>query len=202
LLQNSRLENSHETRLVDICTNPTENKNVDSKEMELSMLNPYIDFSALRFLSIYYNIFTFEDALQWLDDNSKSPLETKIRIMKNALFAFGTKIELVDTRLSDFFILVVKKKYLNQIYNDVYEYIGISKNNVIIINPSNNNINKKDNYVERINFIIKIFVHSDEVHKFLIRYFKQKKDLLILNYVDNMISEFIQYIISKIKKSI
>ena len=199
---NSRLEKNHDARLVDRCNNPTENKNIESKELELSMLNPYIDFSSIRFLSVYYNIYTFEDALQWLENNIKSPLETKIRIIRNALFAFGSNIEMVDHRLVDFFIILIKKKYINKIYNNVYEYIGIVKNNIVFINPSENNIDKKENFIERINFIVKIFINSDEIHKFLIRYFKFKKDLLILNYIDDMITEFIQYIISKIKKSI
>lgn len=199
---NARLEKTHEKRLVDRCSNPTENKNIESKELELSILNPYIDFSYIRFLSVYYNIYTLEDALQWIDDNAKSPLETKIRIMKNALFAFNTKIEMIDHRLIDFFILLVKKKYINKIYNNVYEYIGVSKGNILFVKSNENVVDKKEKSVERINFIIKVFVNSDEMHKFLIRYFKFKKDLLILNYIEDMINEFIQYILLKIKKSI
>ena len=185
--------------LTDICLNPIDSNDINYKDLEITMLNPYIDFNSFKFLSIYYNILSIEDTYKWLDENKKSSLDTKIRILRNALFAFSSKIELIDNRLSDIFVHIIKKKYINKIYNNIYKYISVERNNILFME---NNLDKKENYVERINFIVKVFINTNELNKFLIKYFSQKKELLITNYIDDIINEFVKYIIVKIKKSI
>lgn len=186
----------------DICLQPTQNININNKELEINMLNPYIDFNARQFISIYYDIHNFEDSMNWLEENKYLPLETKIRVVKNALFIFSSTIEMVDHRFIDFFITLIKKKYINHIYNNIYKYIGKNGDSIVLIKPENNKLSKKDLLLERINFIIKFFINNDESQKFLIRYFKSKKDAIIINYITDIIDEFTEYILVKIKKTI
>ena len=187
---------------IDKCYIPTTNENSNSKELGISIINPYIDFSPKFFLWTYYNIRSFDEAMNWLDENNYAPLENKIRIVKTTLSAYVSNIEIMDQRFIDFFIILIKKKYISEIYNNIYNYIGKKNDSIIFMNPKNNKLEKKELLIERINFIVKLFVNIEESQKFLIRYFKYKKDLVVLNYIDDIINEFIQYILTKIKKSI
>ena len=199
LTQTGNVKQDNET---DRCLQPTHNINITNKELEINMLNPYIDFNARQFISIYYDIHSFEDSMNWLEENKYLPLETKIRVIKNSLFIFGSTIEMIDHRFIDFFITLIKKKYINHIYNNIYKYIGQNEDSIVLKKPENNKLEKKDLLLERINFIIKFFINNDESQKFLIRYFKSKKDAIIINYITDMADEFTEYILIKIKKTI
>ena len=99
----------NETVLTDTCLNPTE-KTGTSKELELNILVPYIDFNSEHFLKIYYDIFSFEDSINWIDRNKFVPFGTKTRIINSALKVFGDNIDLFDNRFVDFIIEYIKKK--------------------------------------------------------------------------------------------
>lgn len=185
--------------LSDACFKPTEKENISNKEMELNILTPYIDFNSTHFLKIYYNIFTFEDSIDWLHRNKHLSIGTKIRIISSSLTAFGENIELFDSRFVDFIIEFIKKKKIREIYDKIYSYVGK-------IDPSNeiglvqNNLNKSDSCVERMNYIIQVFLTKDEVNKFLIKYFSYKKEKWreIKNHLEVISVSLTEYILNKI----
>lgn len=185
--------------LTDICLNPTEKTNISNKELELNILTPYIDFNLEHFLKIYYNIFSFEDSIEWIDKNKYSSLGTKTRIINASLKTFGEQIDIFDNRFSDFFIEYIKKYEIKNLYNKLNKNIGISSDkNILLVNESNLSIS---NYcVERTNYIIKTFLEKDDITKFLVRYFKHRKSQWtnINNHLENMSIDFSDYVHNKI----
>ena len=186
----------------DICYQPTEKKNISTKELELNMLTPFLDFNSGQFLKIYYEIFSFEDSVDWLERNKFEPINTKIRIVNSALSAYGENIELFDGRFVDFIIELIKKKKITQIYEKIHNFIGFADDNTIML--VKNDIDKKYMSVQRINYLIKIFINKDEITKFLIKYFTYKKDKWkdIKNHVDFLILSLTEYILNKITLSL
>lgn len=181
----------------DLCFQPTEKKNVSSKEAELNMLTPFLDFNASQFLKIYYEIFSFEDSIDWIDRNKFDPIKTRSRIINSSLIAYGENVELFDNRFVEFIIEFIKKKKILEIYNKLHIFININNDSVLL---EKNNIDKKDKCVERINYIVRVFLTKDEITKFLIKYFSQKKDKWkdIKNHLDLIVSNLTEHILNKI----
>ena len=171
----TKMENGKPVTMIsDICLNPTNSENNMTSDLELNALTPHIDFNSEHFLKIYYNLFSFEESIEWLEKNKHVPMGTKMRIMNCSLKVFGGDIELFDTRFADFFIDIVKKRYIKNIYNDVHKYIGYDKETkeIYIISENNNILVKNDYSTERMNFISKTFIEKDEAMKFLMKYIK------------------------------
>ena len=188
--------------ITDGCFNPTEKTNISNKELQLNILTPHIDFNVEHFLKIYYNIYSFEDSIDWLDRNGHTALGTRIRIMNCSLKAFGESIDLFDNRFADFFIEYVKKNDIRNFYNKISGYVGINseKNSINLISKDKNKLSNNEFCIERINYIIKTFLEKDDIIKFLVKYFKNRKSQWkdIDNHLKNMSNDLIGYILNKI----
>lgn len=191
-------------KLTDTCFNPIEDTNISDDELQFNILTPYIDFTFEQFLKIYYNIFSFEDSIDWIDKNKFSPFDTKKRIMNASLYTFGENIDLFDNRFVDFFVEYIKKDTLNTIYKEVASFIGIKNDNIMFVKTENNNLNIMDNHIERINFLIKVFFDKEEITKFLMKYLKNRKKNWneIGDHLIKMSEDITIYIKNKINLSI
>jgi hypothetical protein len=198
-------ENKFKITYLDECKNNDNNDTLDKNEEIYNNLLPYMDFNIKDFLSIFYEINTFEDGINWIIDNSQSNIKTKTRIFECILSVFGKNIDIIDNRIIDFFINIIKMNYITKIYNNIKKYIYIDeKNNTVTIdkNTNDNTDNEKKNIIKT-NFIIKTFINQDIIQKFLFKYFKIKKNNWndIHDYVDDLINELNHYIINIIKSS-
>jgi len=186
---------------VDTCYNPTAD-GATKEDLELNILMPYVDFNAEHFLKIYYNVFSFEDALEWCVKNNYTSIDTQIRLMKNALKVYGNQIDMIDNRFVEIFMTYLKKKHIGELYSGINQYIGFGDDDkkLTIIGSNKNNLKVDEYYVERTNFIIKMFINYDYVYKFIMRYIKSKKTEWnnIDNHVIDMVNEFVEYVINKI----
>lgn len=195
-------ETGEDTMLAtDICFQPTEKRNIPSKELELNMLTPFLDFNSGQFLKIYYEIFSFEDSVDWIERNKYEPVGTRARIINCALIAYGEIVDLFDNRFVEFIIEFIKKQKISQIYEKIHNYIGINTNaDSVTILLEKNNIGKKEKCIERINYLLQMFVTKEETTKFLIKYFLYKKNGWrdIKNHLDSIILSFTEYILNKI----
>jgi hypothetical protein len=185
------------TFATDICFQPTEKKNISSKELELNMLTPFLDFNSGQFLKIYYEIFSFEDSIDWIERNKYESINTRSRIINSSLITYGDNVELFDNRFVEFIIEFIKKRKVSQIYDKIHNYIGINES---IIMLEKNDIDKKEKCIERINYILQIFITKEEITKFLIKYFSYKKDKWsnIKNHMDSITINLTEYILNKI----
>lgn len=191
--------------ITDMCTNPIDARDIKkiSKEIESHMLTPFIEFSAEHFLKMYYNIYSFEDSLAWIDSNNSTPLNTRIRIINSSLRVFGKNIEMFDGRFVDFFVELLKKNHMSKIYNSLSPYIDIDMSQgeaSIMITEKMSNVTSRDTYsVEKTNYIIKTFLEKNEMTKFLTRYLKHKRDdFSNPDVLEIMTDDFIEYCIGKI----
>jgi len=185
----------------DMCFAPTENKNISNKELELNILAPFIDFDSNQFLKIYFEIFSFEDCVDWLDRNKTEPIKSKMRILNSGLIAFGQNVDLFDNRLSVHVMDIIKQKKIKEIYDKIFPYINVENE---IATLSQNNLDKKEMSTERINYISQTFLTKEEITKFLTKYFAYKKEKwnYIKNHINSITLSLTEYILNKIILSI
>jgi len=189
----------------DICYNPIEKNSIDKAQLEINILTPHIDFNSEYFLKIYYNIFSFDDAIDWIENNQSSPLRTKIRIINCAIEIFGNMIELFDVRFSKFFSEYIKSTKIKLIYSQINKYIGLDKNeNIMMTNEKNNNLKPNEKIIERTNYIIHTFLNQEEIIKFLQKYFKKYTTSTDVfdDHLEIMGNELIVYILNKIEATL
>lgn len=187
---------------IDQCGLPTEITDVSNQDTSNNLLSPHIDLTAEYFLKKYYNIFTFEKMLDWLNEKKYTTLKTRIRVVNSAWSAFGLDMDILDQRIIDFYLELIKKKWIYEIIKEINDYIYIDKNSKKI-SLAKYNTEKEDSQkfiVEKINFIIDKFIKRDEIYKFLIKYMKYRKDEWnnINNHVTQQYNDFIDYIKNKI----
>lgn len=194
----TKKDGSKRKHIIDLCENPI--NETDKKLLEISMLLPYIDFNSNHFLKIYYNIFSFDDALIWINNNNFTPIDSRIRIISNALNAFGKKIEIIDGRFINFLYDTIKVKYIDPIYRNVSQYIGKIKDKIAFVDPENNKLDKYELEKERINYIYDTIINKDELFKFVTRYLKHYQPTWeeITDNFDDLISKLSEYITNKI----
>lgn len=183
---------------VDGCYNPISIK--DYSEMNVDILVPTIDFNCKHFLILFNNIKNLEDGMEYLEKKKYTSTTTRARVVNCILKVYGENIEIVDQRLVDFFIELAKKKWINQIYDRLYMYVYADEKGVRFIDPKFNNLSYSDYKIERINFLISLFMNYDEMYKFINRYLKYRKDNWdnIENYIENIRDDYIVYIENKI----
>lgn len=194
-------------KTTDACHHPTDNKDLSGKEFEISILTPNIDFNDTQFLKIYYNIYSFEDAVNWCDTRKYLPVLTRLRIMDCALTAYGNDLNIVDHRTVDFFIEIFKTKWINDIYNNIGKYISIDNDIIKLAQPKIDTKENKENNADKhikYNYIKTKFINNDEIYKFLLKYIKYRKDKweTIKYHSDNIKNDFIIYLENKIKTTL
>ena len=192
-----------EELLTDTCNNPTHINDHFKKDMALNMLIPSIDFNPEEFLKIYYNIFSFEDALNWLDKNSHLTINTKIRIIESAFIAYGKTLDIIDFRLINFISDIIKYKWINHIYGKLNKYINIVDKNIVIVKPQNNKLNIDDHLIVRMNYLIDS-LSENEIQKFFEKFIKYSihninNNELNLNKIKN---DLIDYLEQKMLKTL
>lgn len=187
----------------DTCYNPIEKENIDKSQLELNILTPQIDFNSEQFLKIYYKVFSFDGAVDWVDNNQHVPIGTKVRIINCAIEAFGKNIELFDLRFCNFFINYVKLKKIKMLYSQIHENINVDHTTGdIFIAP--NKLGIHDKSIERTNYIIQTFINKEEITKFLQKFFKKNSNNLgqAEDHLNKMANDLIIYIINKINVTI
>jgi hypothetical protein len=184
----------------DTCKIPTHDKDVSTPE---SLLFFQSGFTKDIFLSLYYNINSFESALEWINENENIPIETRERIINAALNLYGDNLEYLDDVFVNFYISYIKDKFMNIIYKNINENIGSKDNEILIVKSTNNNLKINDLKIERINYISEKFFNYTDTKKFLIKYIKAKNilfedynDVLYVIYAEHL--QYIKNIISNI----
>jgi len=195
-------EKGKKSRLrVDECFKPT--KYIQNEYIDI--LNPTITFDSNIFLNYYYNIYTYQELLEWLNKNSHLLNTTKMRIIECGFSSFSKEIYLIDEIIIKLY-LELFCEHLEDFYNDTYKYIDCGK--TIMFKKNNNKKNKMK--IERIQYLERKLITYEEVSKFINKYFEKtieelKKKNINLNYIfqkQNIINSFSKYLKNKIKKSI
>lgn len=191
--------------IIDECFKADEN--IDLNLIQLNVLSPKINFNCEQFIKIYYKIYSFENGLNWIETNKKSPHYTKIRILECMWKIYGNDLNVITNRTVNIYMNIIKKKWIKLIYKELKEYVIIDENENIYfsINEVQNKVQNKNKYrVEKINFIMDKIINHNNVYKILKKHIRNNgkiwdkivnHNLIILNYI-------IDYSIQKITESI
>lgn len=182
-------EKTKKNKNIDICIE--KNKDVKIKDLNRQFLD------CEKFLKLYYKIYSFEDGVNWIFENKLTPILTRIRIIECCWDAFGKEFNVIDSRVAELYVEVIKKKYINEIVNYLIYYIKIKNNKIFLEKPDLENTSKDFKIKEKQKFIIEKFINKDEINKFLIKYSDKYKDRL--SNTDEVISDLSIYIENKIK---
>ena len=187
----------------DNCYNVNHNYSSDNKTQSQQLISSDIEFTSKVFLKIFYNIYSFEDGLEWIIEHNISPLTTKIRILKLIIDVYGYDVDMIDNRTVDLFIDLIKKRYMKDYYNRIKKFIYIDKDkdeNKVFL-KKNVQVDEEDDIKIKINYINEVFIIKNEISKFLMRYFldnKHKWDER-KNHLNYIINEFLLSILNRIR---
>ena len=187
-------------KITDKCNSNINIRDVqDSKELEMNIITPTINFSCGDFLKIYYKIYSLEDALQWIEKNNHVPYFTKKRIVDCALKEHGFS-NIIDDRLINFYIGILQRKLIGKLYRRIGKYIIIKKDKVYLGKATN----KKDTYNDRVikvNYMLDKFIIYKNVYKVITQYLEYYRNEPYVSHTDNIIKEFMNYILNMFEKN-
>lgn len=169
------------------------------KDFDFEMLLPFVDLTPQRFLKLYYSIYSIDDAFTWHNEHMYLPLDTRIRVINNALNAYNNQLNNFKEPLTELLIETVKSKWNRYIYEHINKYIYVDEkeNKIIFVKPENNKLGKNDFYKERNNFIIDVLFSHKNINSFLSKTIDKKE--FNIEFIKKNLTE---YIIEKIKLSI
>jgi hypothetical protein len=176
--------------LFEDCDSPTESNN----KIEY-YLAPILTPTDKKFVEIFYNIKSFDDALNIIDAKKTESFYASIRIIKMSFQAYGNKLKIIDPRFTEFFNKYIEKYKLEIIYEYLHSYIAILDDKIKFVNPSENTLKIMDNYIERTNFLIETLYTVDKLTIFIHKYIKfnssnwKKND----DHIENMAIDLIDY---------
>jgi hypothetical protein len=188
---------------IDKCDKPTE-KIEDKTIVEMSIISPDITYDCDKFLKIYYQIYSFENAILWINKYSHKPLYTKLRILDCSWKSFikkETDIDPLMENLIDIYLNIIKQSWIKKIYINIAPYIHIDQKTISIGEKDEKDVN--NHVVEKINYIIKKLLTRNDLYKILSTYVKQNiiKWTNIDNHNDEILNNIITYLTNRILHS-
>jgi hypothetical protein len=194
----------NEDFFLDKCYNVQENEKEDINENILNIIVPFMDFNLKQFLLIFYNIHTYEDGIEYINKNITLSISTLERIYEAMLNAYGLSVDIIDNRSIDFIIKIIKEMHVNIFYERLKKYLYVDTIKEEIYLKQNGQTDNSENIIIKTNYIIKTFINPNDVSKFLLKYFKNRKNDFEENEnnIKNMMDDFCTYIINIILASL
>lgn len=187
---------------VDICIKEDNVEKLSGDELLLEYAFPTIGFTCENFLKSYYGIFSFESAIEWINNN-KNPFYTNMRIINCAWKIYGNSTDIINDQLIEFYVNAIKKEWIKYIYPKIATYIYVDqKNKNIFIKENNDNVN--ENKIEKINYFNKKINTDQNMYKVLMIYVNDNMSKWdnIIDHNENIKSYYVDYIINKFKSTI
>lgn len=200
-------EKDHQYKNADACLIPSDNSEMDQEQLDINLVVPTFYFNCEYFLKAYYDIYSFENATEWITNNSSDPIQTLLRIINCSWRVFGPDIDLMNDQLINFYLMVIKKVWIKDIYPKISKYIYVDEKNKNIYLKENNtkeDHGDKTNQIEKINFFNKKFNSNQIIFNVLKSYVEENKQNWndIINHNKNIKEHYKKYITSKIKTTL
>lgn len=204
-------EKSNKQEIIDICLIPSVINSEQNQQIGLNFMLPTFYFNCEYFLKTYYDIYSFESAIDWITINGNgnggsSPIYSQLRIIECAWKVYGATLNILNDQLINFYLYVIKKEWIKNIYPIFSKYIKIDKDNIFLSNsPSKETKETKEtneeNKIEKINYFLSKFINKQNIYKVLSNYIKINKNKWeSINSHNSLIEEFlIEYIFDKVK---
>lgn len=193
----------------DICVIPSSKEDIDRHQIELSFIVPTFSFNCDYFLKTYYDIYSFESALDWISNNP-SPLYTQLRIIDCSWKVYGSNVDILNDQLIELYIHIIKKEWIKSIYPVVAKYIYVDQDKIYFSKNNNTNEYQANEYqtneyqVEKINFLIKKITTKQFIYKFLNGYINEYKSVWsdIESHNKTMLNFLITFVVNKIETAL
>lgn len=181
----------------DICK-PNADVKIDTKELMLEYAVPNFGIDNKEFLQKYYDLYSFESVSEWLQNDNNLNIYTKLRVLNCAWIEFGDKENALNDQTINFYIYLIKKEWIKDIYSHIYKYITIDKSKILF---KKNKDSYKDYKVEKINFFLEKFNNKSTIYNLLESYINKNKSKWkkITNHNLEIKKYYIDYILEKIK---
>lgn len=186
----------------DTCSKPIDASKLDKRDLIISYGIPNFGFDCKEFLRHYYNLYSFESILEWLTQENNN-IYTKLRIINCGWSAFvghddEQNQEIINDQLIEFYMNIIKKIWIKEIYSNIFQYVSVDKNNIYF---KKNNDTSKDHKIEKINFIMEKFNNRSFIYNILKSYIDTNKSKWknIKNHNNELKKYYIDCIINKIK---
>jgi hypothetical protein len=188
--------------LLDFCSAPTKKADIGQEDIEMNILVPKFNFSCDFFLKMYYKIYSFDEAINWINNKGSTPLFTKMRILECSLKNWGDTDQFVVTDdLINFFMVIIKKRWIKDIYSELSKYIAVKGDKISLARQTKADGNNK---VEKINYIINKVLNPSIMYTILSKYHDEYIDKwkLVRSHLDNIKLFMIDYLDKKLAKTI
>jgi hypothetical protein len=184
----------------DLCIVSENDKlNTDNKQ-SIDYILPTLGINSEIFLKTYYKIYSFESALDYIF-NDNLPLYTQLRIINCAWKVYGYKAEIINDQLINFYINLIKKEWIKDIYPQIANLIYVDGKNIYF---KENKSTIEDKQIEKINFFNKKLNTTQIIYKILILYINENKSNWkdIIDHNENIKNTVINYMVNKINSTI
>lgn len=161
--------------VIDACYHATaeeESKNV----VEMSTINPSLAFTCTHFLRIYYKIASFDEAMDWLENNQEAPYYTKERIINCAWNSYGESVKEPSTQLIMFYFKLAKKRWMNKMLVHLNKYLDINGDQIKFGNVKGELTPDSYLRIEKINFLIDRVINFHTMQQYLTKYIQDRGD--------------------------
>lgn len=182
---------------VDQCQAPTHRAQQITKQDELEMLNPQIEFNDEMLLNMYYNILNIGDTITWFNNNTKAPVYTKLRILNCAFNVFGGNMSIIPDEIINIIIEIIEKKKIKYLYKHLNKYIGKKNDTYILINPDANDLDINDDIIPRTNYILQVLCTPKIIRKCITIFLKEHATNI--QEIETMFDIMLQILISYVK---
>ena len=195
--------NKKETVYTDKCYG-NQVDNINNNEQIMNLLIPYLDFDIKHFLIIFYNIHSYEEGIEWINNNLGIPITTRERIFECILSVYGERVDMIDNRTSGFLLELIKNKYYKLLYERLSKYIYIDLDTQSVKIKENNQKDTEKEQKIKLEYVYKKYINNSEVNKFLYKYFRDRKKIWfeINNHINNILNDLLEYTIKFIKLSL
>jgi hypothetical protein len=140
------------------------NHSTNISDMEDRYTEPTLALNSLTFLRLFYQINSFDDTIQWLEDNKHAQPNTKKRLLNSSWKAFGNNKNNITDRVILYYHNMIKSKWINTYYKSLYKYLSIH-NNTIIVSMDNTDYNNE--ITLKMNFIMKNYITNNIIRSIL-----------------------------------
>lgn len=177
--------NDYNKQLLAPCNN--DNKNNDNKNNDKLFKNnnlyllPDINIDCGKFLKMFYKIYSIENTIEYISNNSNIPKTTKIRLINCSWKEYG----LIKENITDIFIYFyydyIHNYWIKKFYKYLGNYILYDKNKIIL--KKNNEIDINVN--EKIKYIKDNIYTFETVKKIMLNFideYKEKWDEIISHH--------------------
>lgn len=151
-----------------------------TNDIKVDHVVPVMNFSSEYFLREFYNIDTLENAVEWCD-RKDLPKNNIIRILNAAWDAYYDGEVIIDSRIVEYHIKIIKLWWLNDLFNEFKNMIKVTDGKIMIgesdVTPDKKIVSK---------FLIDKFLRPQSINNMLVTVLETNRKNAIERFRDRL----------------